>query len=68
MGIGPGAYEQIIIRGQGCALLSARELLEEVKLADRTIREEFLERQQKDRSYLLDSMSEEERKKIRDLE
>ena len=60
--------EQIIIRGQGCALLSARELLEEVKLADRTIREEFLERQQKDRSYLLDSMSKEERKKIRDLE
>ncbi len=34
--------EQVIIRGQGCALLSARELEEEIK---RT-REEFLERHQ----------------------
>lgn len=60
--------EQIIIRGQGCSLLSARELLEEVNLANQTLREKYLEKQQKDRSYLLDSMSEEERKKIRDLE
>lgn len=60
--------EQIIIRGQGCSLLSARELLEEVNLANQTLREKYLEKQQKDRSYLLDSMSEEELKKIRDLE
>ena len=60
--------EQIIIRGQGCSLLSARELLEEVNLANQTLREKYLEKQQKDRSYLLDSMSEDELKKIRDLE
>ena len=60
--------EQIIIRGQGCSLLSARELLEEVNLANQKLREKYLEKQQKDRSYLLDSMSEEELKKIRDLE
>ena len=54
--------EQIIIRGQGCSLL------EEVNLANQTLREKYLEKQQKDRSYLLDSMSEEELKKIRDLE
>lgn len=60
--------EQIIIRGQGCSLLSARELLEEVNLANQTLREKYLEKQQKDRSYLLDSMSEEELKKIKDLE
>lgn len=60
--------EQIIIRGQGCALLSARELLAEVNLASQTLREEFLEKQKTDRSYLLDSLSEEEREKIKDLD
>lgn len=60
--------EQIIIRGQGCSLLSARELLEEVNLASQTLREEYLEKQQKDRNYLLDSLSEEEREQIKDLE
>ncbi|MBD5459741.1 MAG: translation elongation factor G, partial [Lachnospiraceae bacterium] len=36
--------EQIIIRGQGCALLSARELLEEVERTKRLLREEHLNR------------------------
>lgn len=36
--------EQIIIWGQGCLLLSARELLEEVKNAKKTLRENHLEK------------------------
>lgn len=36
--------EQVIIRGQGCALLSARELLEEVERTKRQLREEHLNR------------------------
>lgn len=46
--------EQIIIRGQGCRLLSARDLQEEVRLADVRLQEEFLERQQGAKNYLLD--------------
>lgn len=59
--------EQIIIRGQGCSLLSARELLEEVNLASQKLREEYLDKQKKERRYLLDSVSEEEREKLRNL-
>ena len=33
--------EQIIIRGEGCALLSARDLLEEIKLAEQELREDY---------------------------
>lgn len=46
--------EQIIIRGQGCRLLSARDLQEEVRLAGVRLQEEFLERQQGAKNYLLD--------------
>lgn len=59
--------EQIIIRGQGCSLLSARELFEEVNLASQKLREEYLDKQKKERRYLLDSVSEEEREKIKSL-
>lgn len=59
--------EQIIIRGQGCSLLSARELLAEVNLASQKLREEYLDKQKKERRYLLDSVSEEEREKLRNL-
>lgn len=59
--------EQIIIRGQGCSLLSARELFEEVNLASQKLREEFLDQQKKERHYLLDSVSEEEREKMKGL-
>lgn len=33
--------EQIIIRGEGCALLSARDLQEEIKLAEQELREDY---------------------------
>lgn len=46
--------EQIIIRGQGCKLLSARELETEVKSMEYTLREDFLDKQPKGRNLLGD--------------
>lgn len=59
--------EQIIIRGQGCVLLSARELKQEMEQAERELRRSYgLEKPEKSgRSYLLDSVSEEVLETIR---
>ena len=38
--------EQVIIRGEGCRLLSARDLREEMTLASSQLREQYLEKQQ----------------------
>lgn len=46
--------EQIIIMGQGCHLLSSRELKLEVERLNQHIREEYLEKQEKNHNYLLD--------------
>ena len=56
--------EQVIIRGQGCRLLSARDLQEDIELAAARLRGEYLEQQKTEKSYLLDSMSEEVRRQI----
>lgn len=56
--------EQIIIRGQGCRLLSAREFKAEVEFEQKRIREEYLEKDIKQGNCLLDSLSEEEKKKM----
>lgn len=51
--------EQIIIRGQGCALLSARELREEMERAARIAWEDYGKQQPSGRSYLLDELPKE---------
>ena len=51
--------EQIIIRGEGCRLLSARDLEEEVKLAQQKLREDFLDGVEKKGVGLLDGVDEE---------
>ena len=51
--------EQIIIRGEGCKLLSARDLEEEIKLAQQRLREDYLEGTQKKRAYLFDGVDRE---------
>ncbi len=51
--------EQIIIRGAGCSLLSAREFEQEVTLKSRQIQEEFQGTKEKSRNYLFDGISEE---------
>ncbi|MGN0348474.1 MAG: NYN domain-containing protein [Roseburia sp.] len=50
--------EQIIIRGAGCLLLSARELLEEINCKNEQIKEEFGSRSTLPRNYLLDEAAE----------
>lgn len=49
--------EQIIIRGQGCLLLSARELKEEIEAMDKRIREEYLESTADNKNRLMDALN-----------
>ena len=51
--------EQVIIRGQGCKLLSARELEEEILLARKQVMEEAKGKRESSRNYLFDHMDEE---------
>ena len=44
--------EQVIIRGQGCRLLSANELKEEVELAQKGLREEHMGKAESTKNYL----------------
>ena len=60
--------EQVIIRGQGCRLLSARELEEEVKCASGRLREEYLDQQKMDKNYLLGAISEEARRQVEKIQ
>lgn len=48
--------EQVIIRGAGCALLSARDLEHEVKERSRQIMQEYDDTKEKARRYLLDEV------------
>lgn len=57
--------EQIIIRGQGCNLLSARELEEEVERALEQLRKEYLEKQVHTKRHLLDDWEIEDIEKLK---
>ncbi|QAT42231.1 translation factor GTPase family protein [Aminipila luticellarii] len=59
--------QQIIIRGAGCSLLSARELKEEIDRTNERIRQEYKEMQSKNHYYLEDALSPEEKKKMEEL-
>jgi ribosomal protection tetracycline resistance protein len=59
--------QQVIIRGAGSDLLSARELKDEIVRANERLMAAYDEMQQKGRSYLLDSLSPEMRKRMDDL-
>ncbi|MCI8992100.1 MAG: GTP-binding protein [Eubacterium sp.] len=50
--------EQIIIRGQGCSLLSSRELKLEIEQMKRELEAEYLVRHKKSGSYLFDALDE----------
>ena len=49
--------EQIIIRGQGSRLLSARELKRDYEEAKAQIRTEYLDKQKHEKSYVTDGIS-----------
>lgn len=59
--------EQIIIRGEGCKLLSARDLREEIKLLEGMLREDYLDRTEMARNYLLDGVSGEMKEQLKAL-
>jgi len=59
--------EQIIIRGKDCQLYSARELKEEIKRLSEQRLDEFKNKQTKERDYLLDTLSEEEAARLRNM-
>lgn len=59
--------EQIIIRGQGCALLSARELREEIQRASEEIRGVYADQQPGDRNYLMDAATKETREQLEQI-
>ncbi|MSS64869.1 translation factor GTPase family protein [Velocimicrobium porci] len=56
--------EQIITRGQGSLLLSARELREEIEKASKELQTEYLDKQIKGRNFLFDSLSADEKQKL----
>lgn len=56
--------EQIIIRGAGCHLLSARELKEEIESANKKLMEAYQEKQIVERNYLVDALSKETKQQL----
>lgn len=60
--------EQIIIRGQGCRLLSARDLQQEIKQAEKTVMEAYGEKPKGGKHYLFDALSEETAEKLREIQ
>lgn len=59
--------QQIIIRGAGSAILSARELKEEIDRVNERTMEEFQEKRGRDRSYLIDALTEGAKQKVEDI-
>lgn len=59
--------EQIIIRGQGCSLISARELKEELRLTNEGMFQEYSKGQLKGKNYLFDAVSKEAAQQIESI-
>ncbi|MCX7708331.1 MAG: TetM/TetW/TetO/TetS family tetracycline resistance ribosomal protection protein [Clostridia bacterium] len=59
--------QQIIIRGAGCSLLSARELKAEVDGANERIKQEYQEVRGRDRNYIKDALSQEAKQQMEEL-
>lgn len=59
--------QQIIIRGAGCSLLSARELKAEIDGANERMKQEYQGIQGKDRNYLIDALSPEAKQQMEEL-
>ena len=59
--------QQIIVRGAGCALLSARELKSEMEAANLRIKEEFEDSKARNHNYLMDSLSEKAKEQLKEM-
>ena len=56
--------EQIIIRGEGCRLLSARDLERDVEYVRQRVKTEYIEQQDREDNSLLGRLSEESKRQI----
>lgn len=56
--------EQIIIRGQGCGLISAREFQEEIRRSTEDLKQEYVQKVEKSGNYLKEAISEDLVKQI----
>ena len=56
--------EQIIIRGAGCMLLSANDLLQEIHRMNQSVKEEYMPDFKGSRNYLMDGVAEEVKEQI----
>jgi predicted RNA-binding protein with PIN domain len=59
--------QQIIIRGAGCALLSARELKVEIDEANERIKQEYQGKKGIDRNYLEDALSPAAKRQVKEI-
>lgn len=59
--------EQVIIRGQGCRLLSAKELHTEIGLAQKELRENHMEKAESTKNYLFHYLDEETAKEMEEV-
>lgn len=60
--------QQIIVRGSGCLLFSARELKAEIDEANERIRQVYQKMQGKDRNPLMDALSPEAKQKLEQIQ
>ena len=60
--------EQVIIRGQGCMLLSARDLKVEIEQQRTHLRDTYMSKPKMERNYLMDHASDEVQKALKDME
>lgn len=59
--------EQVIIRGQGCSLISAREFEEEINSKQKLLREEYLEKQPQGKVRIEDTLDDKTLEQIKQL-
>lgn len=59
--------QQIIIRGTGCAVLSAGELKKEIEWVNKRVMQTYQEKQTVDRNYLKDALSAESRRQMEEI-
>lgn len=59
--------QQIIIRGAGCAILSARELKDEIERTNERVLRDYQEKQPVKRNYLKDSLSAETKQQMEEF-
>lgn len=59
--------QQIIIRGAGSELLSARELKEEIERVNEKTKQEYMDKQEKNKNYIMDNLSHEALQKLSEM-